>query len=83
MSHAAQMIIWTRVQLKMMILCCVGPSHFITLFPGRVAVKAARTTNVLPRMQEMQREKVMLKAVWRSMHDQDVGSPIKISAGIR
>ena len=50
------------------------------LFPGRVAVKAARTTKVLPRMHEMQRENVILKAVWRSMQDQAVGSPINTSA---
>ena len=62
-SQAVQMITWTRVQLKMMTLCCLGPSHLMMLFPGLVEVKAARTTRVLPRMQEMQREKVMLKAV--------------------
>jgi hypothetical protein len=33
------------------------------LFPGLVEVKTASTTRVLPRMQEMHREKVMLKAV--------------------
>lgn len=80
MSQAAQMMTWTKVQEKMMTLCCLGPSHFMMLFPGRVAVKAASTTRVLPRMQEIQREKVMLKAVWRSMQDQAVGSPMKISA---
>jgi len=31
-------------------------------------------------MQDMQREKVMLKAVCRSMQDQDVGSPINTKA---
>lgn len=59
-----------------MALCCLGPSHFMMLSPGLVAVKAANTTRVFPRMQEMQSENVMLKAVWRSMQDQDVGSPM-------
>ncbi len=80
MSQVVHMTTWTRVQQKMIILCCVGPNHFIILFPGRVAVKAASTTKVLPRMQEMHREKVMLKAVCRSMQDQDVGSPINTKA---
>ncbi len=74
------MTTWIRVQQKMIVLCCVGPNHFIILLPGRLAVKAASTTKVLPRMQEMQREKVMLKAVCRSMQDQDVGSPINTKA---
>lgn len=68
------------VQLKIMARCCLGPNHFIMLVPGMVAVKAAKTTRVFPRMQEMQRENVMLKAVWRSMQDQDVGSPINTRA---
>lgn len=62
-----------------MALCCLGPSHFIMLPPGLVAVKAANTTRVFPRMQEIQSENVILKAVWRSMQDQDVGFPIKTS----
>lgn len=76
-SQAAQITTWTRVQLKIMALCCLGPSHFMMFSPGRVAVKAASTTSVFPRMQEMQSENVMLKAVWRSMQDQNVGSPMK------
>ncbi|TRY96336.1 hypothetical protein DNTS_021833, partial [Danionella cerebrum] len=47
---------------------------------GRVAVKAASTTRVLPKMHEMQSEKVMLKAVCLSIQDQDVGSPINTNA---
>lgn len=77
MSQAAQIITCTIVQLKIITLCCLGPSHFMMLSPGLVAVKAASTTRVFARMQEMQSENVMLKAVWRSMQDQRVGSPIK------
>ena len=57
------MITWTRVHVEMIALCCMGPNHFMRLFPGLVEVKTASTTRVLPRMQEMHREKVMLKAV--------------------
>lgn len=63
----------------MMARCCLGPNHFMMLCPGLVAVKAAKTTNVFPKMQEKQSENVMLNAVWRSMQDQDVGSPMNTS----
>lgn len=78
MSQAAQMTTWTRVQLKMMPRCWLIPSHFMMLLPGLVAVNAANTTRVFPRMQEMQFENVMLKAVWRNIQDHDVGFPMKI-----
>lgn len=80
LSHVQQITTCTAVQKKIMPRCCRGPNHFITLLPGRVALKAMITTIVFPRMQDRQRENAMPNAVWRSPQDQDVGCPIKANA---
>jgi hypothetical protein len=41
-------------------------------------LNAINTTIVLPRTQEIQRTKVIPKAVWRSIQDQSEGRPIKV-----
>lgn len=61
-----------------MILCCAGPNFPEILLPGHVALKAVTTTIVFPKTQEMQRANVTPKAVWRSMHVQTVGLPMKV-----
>ena len=60
------------------ILCCLQPNHLATLLPGIVALNAINTTIVLPRTQEIQRTKVIPKAVWRSIQDQSEGRPMKV-----
>ena len=67
-----------RVKPRTLSLCCAGPNHFITLLPGSVALKAINTTIVFPRMQEMQRTKVMPNAVCRSMQDHSEGRPMNV-----
>lgn len=70
---------WTDVNVTTVILCWGGPNHFITLLPGSVALKAINTTTVFPKTHEMQRTKVIPKAVWRSMQDNWEGAPMKVS----
>lgn len=48
------------------------------LLPGRVALNATNTTKVFPRTQEIQRTKVILNAVCRSMQDHSEGAPMKV-----
>lgn len=67
-----------KVKTRTVSLCCRGPNHFMTFVPGSVALKAIKTTIVLPRTQEMQRTKVMPNAVCRSMQDNLVGRPMKV-----
>ncbi|KAJ3590131.1 hypothetical protein NHX12_008085 [Muraenolepis orangiensis] len=54
------------------------PNHFAMLLPGSVALNAINTTMVFPRTQEIQRTKVIPKAVWRSIQDQSEGRPMKV-----
>lgn len=61
-----------------MILCCVGPNFPAALLLGCVALKAVTTTIVFPKTQEMQSANVTPNAVWRSMHVQTVGLPMKV-----
>ena len=77
-TKKSTILTWTKVERVMKALCCTGPNHFIRLLPGSVALKAINTTIVLPRTQEIQRTKVIPKAVWRSMQDQSEGRPMKV-----
>lgn len=59
--------------------CFPGPSHFMTLLPGSVALNAIKTTIVFPRTHEMQRTNVIPNAVCRRMQDHREGWLMKVS----
>lgn len=79
MSQSTQIQICTVVHEHTIIRCCTGPNFLAMLSLGSVALKAVITTVVFPSTQEMQSANVMPKAVCRSIQDQTVGSPMKVS----
>lgn len=60
--HIMQISACTKVHKITLDLCLAGPNNFMALLPGRVALKAIKTTTVFAKMHEIHRVKLIPKA---------------------